>query len=217
MLTWICWSHTHTGQKNNTAGWLQLLGLRWIEEIAQLSGADPYSQDWNHPSLRNWAGKVDESISGKWGLICAASEGKIPGEQWGRPQLGPWIQSQNHTSTPAAISHSGVRVWWTLTGILHIWSVSLGDNGGKEIKRRQNTTIARGYGQLCWHCTAQMKKIKYNSSTHHFSQGGSEHVSANRCHLQRGESSTGAQQRLDAVVGDKESSSCNQTEPQSGN
>lgn len=56
-------------------------------------------------------------------------------------------------------------------------------------------------------------RVTKEKKTYDFSQRGGKHVS-DRCHVWCGESSAGAQQGLDAVVGDKESSSCNQAEPQ---
>lgn len=211
-------------KKKTLLGWLQLLGRRWTGEIAQLLGADPYSQGWNQPSLRNWAGKVDEPISGKWGLICAASGGKILRVHCGGPQLGPWVCSQNLTPAPAALSHSRVHahtrvcVPWKFTHIL-LMSAKATDCSGKEINAGKEIQQVQNGGWLSWHRTAQQKKKKSERElgkvcpTYHFSHGGGKHVSG-RCHPRCSESIASAQQGLDAVVGDKESSSCNQAEPQ---
>lgn len=67
------------------------------------------------------------------------------------------------------------------------------------------------------HSTAEEKEKQTELAkvclTYHFSRGGGEHVSG-RCHVRRSVSAAGTQQGLDAVVGDKESSSCNRAEPQ---
>lgn len=81
----------------------------------------------------------------------------------------------------------------------------------KRAKLREFTSGAKEDQQFKW----GFEKVgrTRDSKTYYFSQGGGQHVS-DRCQVWCRKHSASAEQGFCAVVGDKESSGCNQAEPQ---